>query len=253
MDWISDFIKSEDLKSSLKPRDALFGGRTNAAKLYHKCSDNEKIRYYDFTSLYPFVQKTCKFPKGLPQVITENFISIENYFGVVNCVVIPPQNLLFPVLPLRINNKLVFTLCKTCAENCDPICNHSINERKLEGTWVFEEINEAIKLGYTVEKIYSIWHWNEYSQYDPVNEEGGLFTGYVNAFLKCKQENSGYPSWCHTEDDRDRYIQNYYEKEGIRLEKNKIQHNEGMRSISKLFLNSMWGRYCLQTKQNSNL
>ena len=28
----------------LEPRDALYGGRTNAAKLYHKCNETEKIR-----------------------------------------------------------------------------------------------------------------------------------------------------------------------------------------------------------------
>ena len=29
----------------LEPRDAFFGGRTNAAKLYHQCEGDEKIRY----------------------------------------------------------------------------------------------------------------------------------------------------------------------------------------------------------------
>ena len=28
----------------LEPRDAFFGGRTNAAKLYHECEEEEKIR-----------------------------------------------------------------------------------------------------------------------------------------------------------------------------------------------------------------
>ncbi len=28
----------------LEPRDALYGGRTNAAKLYHECNETEKIR-----------------------------------------------------------------------------------------------------------------------------------------------------------------------------------------------------------------
>jgi hypothetical protein len=31
------FCSNTDVTPSLKPRDALFGGRTNAAKLYHKC------------------------------------------------------------------------------------------------------------------------------------------------------------------------------------------------------------------------
>jgi hypothetical protein len=28
----------------LEPRDALYGGRTNASRLYHECSEDEKIR-----------------------------------------------------------------------------------------------------------------------------------------------------------------------------------------------------------------
>ena len=38
---------------------------------------------------------------------------------------------------------------------------------------------------------------------------GGLFTEYVNTFLKIKQENSGYPNWCQNENDKIKYIQDY--------------------------------------------
>ena len=41
----------------INPRDAFFGGRTNAAKLHHKCREDEKIQYVDVTSEYPFVNK----------------------------------------------------------------------------------------------------------------------------------------------------------------------------------------------------
>ena len=68
---VKSFCKNTDVKPSLKPRDALFGGRTNAAKLYHLCNNTEKIKYYDVTSLYPFVQKTCRYPIGAPEIITE--------------------------------------------------------------------------------------------------------------------------------------------------------------------------------------
>ena len=33
-----------DVADPLEPRDALYGGRTNAEKLYHECEDEEKIR-----------------------------------------------------------------------------------------------------------------------------------------------------------------------------------------------------------------
>ncbi len=67
---------------NLKPSDSLFGGRTNAATLYYKIKENEKMKYYDFTSVYPCVMKVCSYPIGFPEVITENFDSnFNNYFG----------------------------------------------------------------------------------------------------------------------------------------------------------------------------
>ncbi len=37
-------IEKYDLVDPLEPRDAFFGGRTNAAKLLHECKGQEKIR-----------------------------------------------------------------------------------------------------------------------------------------------------------------------------------------------------------------
>lgn len=41
----------------LLPRDAFFGGRTNAIKLHHQVAANERIMYYDVTSEYPYINK----------------------------------------------------------------------------------------------------------------------------------------------------------------------------------------------------
>lgn len=48
---LQSFLAAHDLKDRLKPRDAFFGGRTNAIKLYHEGD----VKYIDFTSLYPWV------------------------------------------------------------------------------------------------------------------------------------------------------------------------------------------------------
>ena len=110
---IQKFIKLNPISEQLKPRDALFGGRTNAFLLYYKAKANEKIKYYDFTSLYPTVQKYELYPAGHPEIITSNFgdYAPGKYFGLVKCSVLPPRRLYFPLLPARINKKLVFTLC----------------------------------------------------------------------------------------------------------------------------------------------
>ena len=40
-----------------------------------------------------------------------------NYFGLIKAKILPPRGLLLPVLPIKINNKLMFPLCRTCATN----------------------------------------------------------------------------------------------------------------------------------------
>lgn len=40
----------------LNIREAFMGGRTGPLKLFHRAKDDEKISYFDFTSLYPSVK-----------------------------------------------------------------------------------------------------------------------------------------------------------------------------------------------------
>ena len=41
---MEQFFEEHELVDPLQPRDAFYGGRTNAAKLFHQCQGNEKIR-----------------------------------------------------------------------------------------------------------------------------------------------------------------------------------------------------------------
>ncbi|KAB0805350.1 hypothetical protein PPYR_02320 [Photinus pyralis] len=43
--------------------------------------------------------------------------------------------------------------------------------------------------------VFEVWEY-EISQYDKASMGGGLFSGYVDNFLKIKQECSGWRSWC---------------------------------------------------------
>ena len=234
-----------DLKPPLKPRDALAGGRTNAIVLHYEGVAD----YVDFTSLYPYIQKYGIFPIGHPTIITENFDAcIENYFGLVFCRILPPRNLYHPVLPYHANGKLLFPLCALCARLSEQQkCEHDESERCLEGTWVSLEIKTALNNGYQIKKVFEIWHWTETEQYNPITKSGGLFTSYVNCMLKIKQEASGFPSWVQSEEAKDRYVVDYYDKEGIQLDKTNIKPNSGLKALSKLLLNSQWGRYAMQT------
>lgn len=104
-----------------------------------------------------------------------------------------------------------------------------------------DELKKAVQNGYIVEKIYEVWHFDQISRYDPLTKLGGLFKEYVNTFLKLKQEASGWRSWYKTEDDKQKYIHQYHDKEGIMLDYKKIAYNPGLRALAKLMFNSFWG------------
>ena len=143
---LKEFLDTLEITDPLHPREAFFGGRTNAITLYSKVdkSKGEEIRYIDVTSLYPWVNKYAEYPIGHPEIITnpENQ-DITSYFGIAKVTIIPPFQLFHPVLPYRCKGKLVFPLCKTCAETemrkefteRSAICNHSSEERAITGTW----------------------------------------------------------------------------------------------------------------------
>ena len=134
----------------------------------HEAKGNEAINYYDVTSLYPYINKTGKAVLGHPTVITENFGNASEYEGLIKCKVYPPRKLHIPVLPTKINNKLLFALCRTCAESQQQTaCLHSHDERALTGTWVTDELKMTIKRGYIIDRIYEVWHFDNVEQYDP--------------------------------------------------------------------------------------
>ena len=211
------------------PRKALFGGRTNNLKFYAEGN----IKYYDFTSLYPWVLARCEFPGGHPTVYRENFPDLRSVFGFISCKVLPPNQLYLPVLPLSVNGKLVFPLCKSCAKNqMNNSCFCPDDDRAFTGTFVSVELQKALDLGYKVIKIYEVLHYP--------TRITDLFKEYVNRWYKIKAEASGWPSNCLSEDQKQKYLQEFERKEGFNLEN--VESNPGLRSIAKLMLNSFWGK-----------
>ena len=241
---IRTFVAQLQFIEPLNPRDAFCGGRTNAVKLYHHVTPSQKIHYIDVTSLYPWVNKTCVYPKGHPRIISNpGHTDIHQYFGLIQCQILPPRELYHPVLPYRHDDKLLFPLCAACVEQEMPKrplersseCVHTDRQRALTGTWCTPELEKAVELGYQVQYIYEVWHFDDTCQ--------GLFRDYVNTWLKIKQEASGWPKDDMSEQAKQDYIQKYFEHEGIQLEYDKIEKNPGLRTLAKMMLNSMWGKF----------
>ncbi|XP_019627734.1 PREDICTED: uncharacterized protein LOC109472406, partial [Branchiostoma belcheri] len=208
----------------LDPRDAFYGGRTNASQLYAKADveNGETILYIDFTSLYPYVNKYGRYGIGHPEIIVDNFEDLSNYFGVVKCKVLPPRRLYHPVLPDRVGDKLLFHLCHACAAiRQQTPCQHSDDERAFVGTWATIELNMAVEQGYNILQMYEVHHFQ--------NTSTTLFRGYIDTFLKLKQESSGWPLWVVNAADRssaeEQYLREYEQNEGIKLDRANIAVN----------------------------
>ena len=91
----------------------------------------------------------------------------------------------------------MFVLCRKCAETENQsICNHSVGNRSLSGTWVYVELHKSVQITYTLLKVCEVWQYDTITKYDPKTGDGGLFAQYINTFVIFKMEASGYPSQC---------------------------------------------------------
>ena len=251
---IKEFVSTLEYMDRLKPRDAFFGGTTNAAKLYHKCRPGEKIPYVDFTSLYPTINKYGQYPIKHPEIILNpEDQNVENYYGIAKCKVRAPKGLHHPVLPVRVKDKLMFPLCVRCAEEQLELpmlerscrCPHTDLEREFVGTWCTPELMVAKEKGYDIVQIYEVYHFAEDQR------ETGLFSEYVYKWYRLKLEASGWPKNVHTEEEKRQFIQEFKDREKIELRYEELEKggNPGLRSLAKLMLNSMWGKFGQRTNK----
>ena len=283
--WECEFDQQKypEVDPCLKPidkRDAFYGGRTEAIQLYNN-THSLRGRYVDFCSLYPTVNKYCKYPIGHPVLYTN--IPLEDYekdkyFGIMKCKILPPKGLYHPVLPYKQStrdntHKLLFGLCRTCMNKIsvkcihitDPIlekydkmhaikrckdcrdikskkCDHSDEERVLVGTWSTIEIDKAIEKGYKLQKIYEIEHFEKTST--------NIFKSYVDTFMKYKQEASGCKCdskyceiGCKNDKECKMKIQYLIDNTAYDLDIDKVKFNSGLRFIAKICLNNLWGHF----------
>ena len=243
---LQEKVQGLEWTAPLNPKDALFGGRTGLSCCYYKTTQDERIDYIDYTSLYPWVNKYGTYPLGHPTIIKNpESQDISEYFGVAKVNVLAPEKLFHPILPMKLESKCMFTLCAACTQEQlqqpwhqrTNLCKHTDKERMLKGTWCTEELKIAVEKGYQILKIHEVWHWPEKQR------KTGLFAPYVNKFLKAKQEASGWPSDVVTEEQKAQYIADYENHEGISLDPEKIKVNPGRKAVAKVMLNSFWGKF----------
>lgn len=139
------------------------------------------------------------------------------YFGVSYVRFLPPQDLCIPVLPGKYDVKLVYASCRTWAKKGkDGQCTYADRQREIF------DVHTTLELELIVEKGYSS------------NLFIGLFIEYVQTFLKWKTEAFGFPALIFDIDDPEFhiFIATFFEKEGVKFDKEKIKNNPGLRYIA---------------------
>lgn len=118
---------------------AYYGGRCEAFKR----GMIENYNYYDFNSLYPSVMLN-EFPN--PNTLRVNHLNefgyIENFDGISLVEVHCPKNI-FPLLPYRYDNKLLFP------------------NGTFTGWFTNVELRKAHEIGYVIKKIYKTFYFKE--------------------------------------------------------------------------------------------
>lgn len=140
---VRDFVNQLDIVAPLNLRDAFWGDRTNAIKLHQQTEADDDIECYDYTSLYPWVNKNEEYPKGHHEIIFQpGHTKISHYLDIARFKVPSSYNPYHPVLPLSQNDKLTYPVCRTCVEEemnkpmleQGRVCPHTPQHRQILGT-----------------------------------------------------------------------------------------------------------------------
>ena len=169
-----------DFRKELKQNEGLKESVKNMTWVYEMLCMEEELGWQNGTmkqkkrnKFITKISRVCTHPSismGLTRLGIQSLLNqdISQYFGIAKVDVIAPEKLFHPVLPVKINEKLMFLLCKKCAEDQQSLpcyerqntCPHSNEERMMTATWCTVELQRAVELGYRLIKIHELWHFN---------------------------------------------------------------------------------------------
>ena len=147
----------------------------------------------------------------------------DRIFGFVCVTILPPSDLLIPVLPCNVNKKVYYSLCFTCAQReLQASCPHDWRLRAFTDTFVVPELVLALKKNYKILAVHS------YYEYERINN---LFTDFTIENLKDKIKASKIPE--RFRENPQEYTQLLKEKNNIDITPEEIQPDKALRLSAK--------------------
>lgn len=238
LDDLSAYEKQ--LGEIMKEREMFYGGRTEVFSPFVNAElfPDSVLQYHDVCSLYPYVCAFKELPIGHPETIMGNEIDLsrivnlqhgDRYFGYIRCTVEPNNRDVLGLLPFRdpVSGRLEFPL------------------HPMTGSWGTQELELALREGYRITQVFEVKHWSREERSDT------LLRGYVSFFLRMKQEAEGWVKLgasCETPTPEEAHavMERVFRENGYiaRIRAEKVQKNPVKRQMAKLFLNSLWGKFC---------
>ena len=119
----------------------------------------------------------------------------------------------------------------------DTDCPHeNEDDRYLHVTVYQAELELALRLGYKVLRVYEVYHWG------PDKWSTKMFRDFLLKFIKVKTEASGWPREDMTQQEKDQFVEDFYQHEGIRVDPAKMVKNSEARAVAKIIISSVWGK-----------
>ena len=216
-------------------RAALYGGRTDISNTLVELSDEQllqghHIRYLDYVSLYPSVQWESPMPSAHAKIRKGIFSNCDRVIleasvcGFAEVDVTIAKTHIHPILPDRSEGIVNFT----CLD-------------KVKTCYSLVELQEAVRSGDHVTRIYEI------HEYEPRCD---LWQAYVKRFYRGKLTNGG----ALKPQSAEKYVEECRERYGMPdLQVSEFVSNPGKKAVSKLLLNSLWGKFGQRNQARSEV
>lgn len=253
--WSHEDVQSEEgairdhpETNLMRLRDFFYGGRTEVFAAYanpEKFPQTELL-HHDVCSLYPYVCSWKELPVGLPDILYGNRIDKarlnpnhpQKYFGFARIRVRPNTRDFIAILPQR------------SQENGNGPEKLTYDLFEKEGCWHTELIYLAMEHQYEILEVYEVWSWG------PSQRSTTLMRGYMEFFLRMKQEAEGWEKLGKdlvqkeekdmTDDEKEAIAVMIHRNNGgfAKPRKERVEKNPVLRQLAKIFLNCLWGKLC---------
>lgn len=209
-------------------RRALHGGKTDTrCMLYHQTAEEARkgcgLRYVDIQSLYPTVQYYDPMPTGQPVTLRYSAEHqpderlLMTFFGFIECDIRPTRYLHHPLL---------------CDYQDKKLLAHLYPMKRVVLTSA--EFQVAVR-----EAAYHCTHVYRIDFYKPRYD---LFRSFIREWLRLKIVSGAQP---YKEDEAafEEYQSELSRRLEIQVQKEDFQFNPSLRTLAKLVLNSLWGKF----------